>query len=159
MANRKWWKLAVTLLAVLAVLQVSVSLLVRTRRAHNYLVAHLEHAFGRPVQVRVFSARLLPSLQFDAEEVTVGEDPAFGYEYFIRAERLSAGLRLFGVLRGQFDFGTISLSKPSLILARNAKGRWNLENWLPPAKSNAIPRSGAAVAPPSSDKIRLQTRR
>ena len=156
MANRKWWKLAVTLLAVLAVLQVSVSLLVRTRRAHNYLVAHLEHAFGRPVQVRVFSARLLPSLQFDAEEVTVGEDPAFGYEYFIRAERLSAGLRLFGVLRGQFDFGTISLSKPSLILARNTKGRWNLENWLPPAKSNAIPKSGAAVAPPSGDKIRLQ---
>jgi hypothetical protein len=130
---RKWWKRALALVVLLIALQVGVSLLARTHRAHAYLVARLERAFGRPVEVRSFDVRLLPSLQLDAKNVTVGEDPAFGYEYFLRAERLSAGLRWMGLLGGHFEFGTMSLSKPSLVLVRNAEGRWNLERWLPPA--------------------------
>jgi hypothetical protein len=69
--------------------------------------------------------------------VTIGEDPAFGREYFLRADRLTAGLRWSGFLRGRFEFGTLSLSRPSLILARNDAGSWNLERWLPPAKRNS----------------------
>ena len=133
---RKWWKRALALVVLLIALQGAVSLLARTHRVHVYLVAHLERAFGRPVDVGSFNVRLLPSLQLDAESVTVGEDPAFGYEYFLRAEHLSAGLRWMGLLRGHFEFGTMSLSKPSLVLVRNAEGRWNLERWLPPAKAN-----------------------
>jgi len=68
------------------------------------------------VEVTSFDARILPSPQLDANGVTVGEDPAFGHEYFLRAERLSAGVRWTGLLRGHFEFGTMSLSKPSLIL-------------------------------------------
>jgi len=75
------------------VLQAGVSLLVRTHRVHAYLVAHLERAFGRQVEVVSFDARILPRPQLDANEVTVGEDSSFGHEYFLRAERLSAGLR------------------------------------------------------------------
>jgi AsmA-like protein len=145
---RKWWKLALALVVSLIALQVGVSLLVRTRRVHSYLVAHLERAFGRPVEVGTFDVRILPSPELDADNVTVGEDPSFGYEYFLRAERLSAGLRWTGILRGHFEFGTMSLSKPSLILARSAEGRWNLERWLPPAK--ASPGTAArAYGPPS----------
>jgi uncharacterized protein involved in outer membrane biogenesis len=131
---RKWWKRALALVVSLIVLQAAVSLLARTQRVHAYLVAHLERAFGRPVEVASFNVRILPILQLDANSVTVGEDPAFGYEYFLRAEHLSAGLRWMGLLRGHFEFGTMSLSKPSLVLVRNAEGRWNLERWLPPAK-------------------------
>jgi len=80
--------------------------------------------------------------------VTVGEDPAFGHEYFLRAEHLSAGLRWRGLLRGHFEFGTMSLNKPSLILVRNSEGRWNLERWLPPAKPNPA-QSGRVYGPPS----------
>jgi uncharacterized protein involved in outer membrane biogenesis len=145
---RKWWKRALALVVLLIALQVGVSLLTRTHRVHGYLVAHLERAFGRPVEAGSFDVRLLPSLQLDAESVTVGEDPAFGYEYFLRAEHLSAGLRWMGLLRGHFEFGTMSLSKPSLVLVRNAEGRWNLERWLPPAK--AIPGKAAhGYGPPS----------
>jgi len=131
---RKWWKRALALVASLVALQVAVSLLARTHRVHGYLVAHLERAFGRPVEVESFDVRILPILRLDANGVTVGEDQAFGYEYFLRAEHLSAGLRWIGLLRGHFEFGTMSLSKPSLVLVRNAEGRWNLERWLPPAK-------------------------
>jgi hypothetical protein len=134
--RRKWWKTALAILVLLIALQVGVSLLTRTHGVHGYLVSQLEKAFGRPVDVESFDVRILPSPRLEANSVTVGEDPAFGYEYFLRAEHLSAGLRWMGLLRGHFEIGTIAVNRPSLILVRNAEGRWNLERWLPPAKLN-----------------------
>jgi hypothetical protein len=145
---RKWWRLALVLAALVIAAQTGVSLLARTHRVHNYLVERLERAFGRPVEVRHFNVRLLPSPRLDADRVTIGEDPAFGNEYFLRAEYLTAGLRWTGLLRGRFEFGTLSLSRPSLILVRNREGRWNLERWLPPAKVTAG--SGLPVYGPQS---------
>src|SRR5882724_5388673 len=105
------------------------------------MIARLERTFGRRVEVRTFTAALLPLPSLDAEGISVGEDPAFGNEYFLRADRLSARLRLLGLLRGHFEFGTLSLEHPSLILVKNAEGRWNLERWLPPASTD--PNNGA----------------
>ena len=145
---RKWWKTAAIVAAAIIVLQLAVSFLARTHRMHSYLIAHLERAFGRPVQVESFDARVFPNLQLSADGVTVGEDPAFGYEYFLRAEHLSAGLRWTGLLRGHFEFGTLSFTRPSLILVGNYQGQWNLERWLPPAKT-ASTQNAAIYGPPS----------
>ena len=120
---------------LLVAAQVGVSLLARTQRMHAYLIARLERAFGRPVEVRRFSVQILPIPEVDAIGVTIGENPAFGNEYFLRAENMAASLRWMGLLRGHFEFGTMSLTRPSLILVRNAQGRWNLEDWLPPVKA------------------------
>ncbi|MBV9887623.1 MAG: AsmA family protein [Acidobacteria bacterium] len=158
---RKWWRPAAFVVAIVIVSQVGVSLLVRTRRVHAYLVRHLERAFGRPVEVAHFSVLILPSPSLDAEEITVGEDAAFGNEYFLRAERLSAGLRWTGFVRGRFEFGTLSLSKPSLNLVRNGDGRWNLERWLPPAKINvpgglpAVYNVARAIGTPANHLTRI----
>lgn len=149
MTIRKWWKLALTIVALLAVLQIGVSLLVRTHRLHAYLTTQLERAFGRPVEVGHFSVQLLPAPQLDAVQVTVGEDPGFGNEYFLRADNLSAGLRWTGLLFGHFEFGTLSLSRPSLILVRNGQGKWNLEQWLPPSKA-AVDASARLYGPPAA---------
>src|SRR5258707_15514638 len=89
----KWWKLGISLLLALIAMQLSVGLLVRTTRARAFLTRQLESSFGRAVDVRAYSASLFPSPQLDAYGITVGEDPAFGHEYFLRADRLSAGLR------------------------------------------------------------------
>jgi AsmA-like protein len=132
---RRWWTFALALVVLLLVAQIGASFLVRTRRVHDFLVAQLSRAFGRPVEVTHFEAQILPSPRLDATAISVGEDPAFGNEYFLRAEGFSAGLRWTGLLRGHFEFGTLAFSRPSLILVRNAEGRWNLERWLPGAKS------------------------
>ena len=87
------------------------------------------------MEVRRFNILLLPSPVLDAELVSIAEEPAFGNEYFLRAEHLTARLRWSGLLRGRFEFGTLSLTRPSLVLVRNDQGEWNLERWLPPAKS------------------------
>jgi AsmA family len=152
---RKWWRPALALLILLILLQVVVSLMVRTRRIHSYLVQRLERSFGRPVEVSSFNLLLLPSPRLDASRVTIGEDPAFGSEYFLRAESLTAHLHLRGLLRGHFEFGALHLNRPSLILVRNLAGRWNLEGWLPPAKTVAS-RSGTTDPPAASPSNRLQ---
>jgi hypothetical protein len=132
---RKWWRLVLSVLALLIAAQIGASLLARARVIHTYLTAHLQRAFGRTVEVRHFNILLLPRPVLEAQQVSIGEDPAFGNEYFLRAERLTAGLRWSGLLRGHFEFGTLSLSRPSLVLVRNEEGAWNLERWLPPARS------------------------
>jgi len=111
------------------------SLLVRTRRLRGYLTARLEAAFGRPVDVGHYEFSLLGGPRLEADSVTVAEDPRFGHEYFLRAERLAASLRWQSLLRGRFEFGTISFSHPSLNLVRASDGHWNLEGWLPPPAS------------------------
>ena len=146
---RKSWKLALTIVALLVAMQIGVSLLVRTHHMHAYLTAQLGKAFGRPVEVGHFAVQLLPAPRLDAEQVSVGEDPAFGNEYFLRSDSLSAGLRWRGLLRGHFEFGTLSLARPSLILVRNNQGRWNLEQWLPPAKT-ASEATARVYGPPSA---------
>jgi uncharacterized protein involved in outer membrane biogenesis len=99
---RQYLKIAALLLVLLLAAQAGVSLLVKTHRVRGYLVAHLSRAFGRPVTVGSFSARLLPIPRLDVDAITVGEDPAFGNEYFLRAERMTASLRWWGLLKGDF---------------------------------------------------------
>jgi len=94
----------VALLLALIAAQAGVSLLVRTAAARAFLTRQLEKSFGRTVEVRGYSAALFPRPQLDAEGITVGEDPAFGHEYFLRADRLSAGLRWMGLLRAALSW-------------------------------------------------------
>jgi len=135
------WIGAFVILLILA--QLGLPVLFQTTRMRAYLLAHLQKSFGRPVEARSFSMEILPFPRVDVNGVSIGENPSFGHEYFLRADRLTASVRWLGLLRGHFDFGTISLSRPSLILVRNEQDRWNLEGWLPPAPS----KSAAATIP------------
>lgn len=131
-------------LAAFGVLQV--------RPVKRLLTARLETAFGRRVEVGHFGLSLLPTPRLEAINVTVGEDPAFGYEYFLRAEKVTAGLRWSGLLRDRFEFGAFSFSRPSLTLVRNSAGEWNIDRWLPPARS--LP-GGTSGQPSASPPVRL----
>lgn len=125
------------------------------------LEATLAASFGRPVEVGHFGFSILGSPQFEADSVTVGEDPRFGQEYFLRADRLAARLRWTALLRGRIEFDRLSLSRPSLNLVRSADGQWNVETWLPPANeqtSTAVYR-GAAVLPAHATRIDIDAGR
>jgi uncharacterized protein involved in outer membrane biogenesis len=101
MKRRKW--LARAALALLAVISADLAAngLLRTARVKRALAARLGTAFGRPVEVAHFALSLFPNPTLEAAGVTVSEDPAFGYEYFLRAERVTLGLRWSGLLRGK----------------------------------------------------------
>jgi hypothetical protein len=150
MRKRKWlpriFIFAITLFAA----SFGLSRALRTSAARRYLIAHLEASFGRPVEVGRFDFNLLDGARLEANSITISEDPRFGHEYFLRADTLRAGLRWPALLSGRFEFGTLSLSRPSLNLVRDSQGRWNIEQWLPPASSSSS-RSGF-VGPPAAPR-------
>jgi hypothetical protein len=150
MRKRKWllrlFIFAITLFAA----SFGFSRALRTSAARRYLIAHLESSFGRPVHVGRFDFNLLDGARLEANSITISEDPRFGHEYFLRADTLRAGLRWPALLSGRFEFGTLSLSRPSLNLVRDSQGRWNIAQWLPPASSNSS-RSGF-VGPPAAPR-------
>ncbi len=149
MRTGKWLMIAAGGLLALAAGNLAASRAMHAGRVHRYLTARLESAFGRTVEVGQFDLRLSPSLRIEAQSVTVGEDPAFGHEYFLRAERVTAGLRWTGLLRGRFELNTFSFTRPSVTLVRNGEGRWNLERWLPPPRPSGLganPRAASAAS-------------
>jgi hypothetical protein len=135
---------------LLVAVQVVANFVLGTNRVRQAMTLRLERTFGRRVEVQTFKLALFPLPSLDAEGISVGEDPSFGNEYFLRADRLSARLRMIGLVRGRFEFGTLSLEKPSLILVKNEAGRWNLERWLPPASMDAS-RASKSYGPPLED--------
>ncbi len=136
--------------ALLLVASFGFSRALRTAAARRYLIAHLTASFGRPVDVSWFDFSLLDGARIEAHFVSVSDDPHFGNEYFLRADTLTAGLRWAALFAGRFEFGSVSLSRPSLNLARDAEGHWNIERWLPPASQpGARPGFVGPLAPAS----------
>ncbi len=147
MQIRRWLRRAVVAAVVVLAASAGFSRLLRVGRVHRHLNARLEAAFGRPVEVGRFAFSLLDGPRLQAESVTVAEDPRFGREYFLRAERLTASPRWRLLAHGRFEFGTLSFTRPSLNLVRAADGHWNIESWLPPPARVASAAIAAQIGP------------
>ncbi len=133
MTKRKWLRAILIGGVLLFAASFGFSRALRAASARRYLIAHLAASFGRPVEVSWFDFSLLDGARIEAHFVSVSDDPHFGNEYFLRADTLTAGLRWMSLISGRFEFGSVYLSRPSLNLARDAEGHWNIERWLPPA--------------------------
>lgn len=156
MSRRRKWLARLALAAILLLALVEgFSWQLREGRLRHYLHERLEArlavAFGRPVEVGFFEVSLLRGPRLEAGYVTIGENPRFGGEYFLRAERLAAQLRWSALLRGRLELGTLTLRRASLNLVRAADGQWNLETWLPPRRAG-----GAAPAPEAARLTRVE---
>jgi AsmA-like C-terminal region len=119
------------------------------------VTARLEASFGRPVEVAAYSFSFWTGPTLEAYSVTVGEDPRFGNEYFLRADSLIARVNWHSLISRHLEPGTISLEHPSLNLVRNADGDWNLAEWLPrpAAPAHPVPAASPAMPAPTFRKI------
>jgi hypothetical protein len=97
-------------------------------RLRSRIVSSISLALGRSVEVSSVSLRFLPQPGFDLQNFVVHDDPAFGAEPVLRAQEVTALVRMSSLLRGQLEIATLSLTEPSLNLVRNPEGHWNLEN-------------------------------
>jgi hypothetical protein len=147
MLKHKWLRFILVVAVLLPAASVVFSRALRSSAARRYLTAHLAASFGRPVDVSWFDFSLFDGARIEAHLVTVSEDPRFGNEYFLRADTVTAGLRWSALLAGRFEFGDVSLSRPSLNLVRDAQGNWNIERWLPPASAGVRPGFVGPISP------------
>jgi hypothetical protein len=114
-------------------------------RMRTRIVNSISLALGRPVDVAAVHLRLLPHPGFDLENFVIHDDPAFSAEPMLRAQEVTAALRITSLLRGRLEISRLNLIEPSLNLVRNAEGHWNLENLV--ERTERI-----AVAPTSKAK-------
>lgn len=140
---RVTWRRLLALAGGALLLALVLPFVININRFHRQVRQTLEAEFGRRVSLGAMSLRLLPSLGIDAEYVTVEEDPAFGAEPFIRAEKLACDVAPWRLWKGRVEFSRLAFTRPSINLVKNADGRWNLAAFL----EHAGARSSAGVAP------------
>lgn len=138
------------ILAILAVLLLALIVppYISLDRFKKQLVSTLSGALGRPVSIGDIQLRLLPRPGFEMANFVVGDDPAFGAEPLLRADSVTADLRLSSLWRGRLEIGTLSLDNPSLNLVRNDARLWNLESLL--QRANQTPSAPTSKARPEA---------
>ena len=104
--------------------------LINVNRYQRRIVTSISASLGRPVHLDSVSLNLLPMPGFTLTNFVVAEDPAFGSEPVIRANTVTATLRMRSLWRRQVEFSKISLDDPSVNLVQRADGQWNVESIL-----------------------------
>jgi hypothetical protein len=118
-------KLAGGLAAVL-LLALLVPPLISMGRFHARIDQSIGQALGRQVSIGAVNLRLLPQPGFDLQRLVVADDPWFSAEPMLRADEVTAYLRLSSLWRGRLEIARLSLQNPSLNLVRARDGRWNV---------------------------------
>src|SRR6202011_6176517 len=79
----------------------------------------------------------------------IHDDPAFSAEPMLRAQQVTASLRMASLLRGKLEIARLNLTEPRLNLVRTAEGHWNVESLI--ERAAKIP-----VAPTSKAKTEMR---
>jgi AsmA protein len=154
------------LLIILAVLVLAVVLvaagalfMVDANRFRPQIQASLSQAMGRPVtlgklHVSVFSGSL------DADDIRIGDDPAFGKQPFIQARSLDVGVRLWPlIVHRELHVTSLTLDAPSVRLVQNRAGHWNFSSFAA-ADSGRTPSPADSSAPALTvDALRIRNGR
>lgn len=110
--------------------QAVVSLALLLPPVHRWLLSGLQRTIGRPVEVSRFGLTLWNGPRVEAFYVTVEDEPEFGSEFLLRADRLDAVADWRALLRGRVVLSRVWLQRPSLNFVRSASGRWNYQSWI-----------------------------
>ena len=109
-------------------------------------------ALGRDVTVSGLELKLLPRPGVVLYNFVVADDPSYGAEPMLRADDVTAYLRLSSLWRGRLEIGTLDLDNPSLNLVRRPDGHWNLEELVERA-SQTNPAPTAKARPESRQRF------
>ena len=101
-ARRMVW--AILLIVLLAVL---VPPFVNVNRYRNRVAEAISRALGREVTVSRIELKLLPRPGIVLSNFVVAEDPNYGAEPMLRADTVTAFLRLTSLWRGRLEIGKI----------------------------------------------------
>src|SRR5512140_1565150 len=90
-------------LVVLVVLGLLLPPFINVNRYRARIAESLSNAMGRQVTIGKVSLRLLPQPGFDLENLVVADDPSFSAEPLLRADEVTASLRISSLWRGRLE--------------------------------------------------------
>jgi hypothetical protein len=120
--------------------------LLNVNRYRSQVATSIGNALGREVTVSNIELKMMPRPGMVLSGFVVADAPTFGAEPMLRADTVTAYLRLSSLWRGRLEIGTLSLDAPSLNLVRRDDGHWNLEDLVERA-SRAQPAPTATATP------------
>jgi len=135
-------------IAVLAALASIVPPYINLSRYKASVTSAIERALGRQVTVGSISLQLLPQPGLTLYNFTVADDPAMSAEPVLRADEVTASLRLWSLWRGRLEIAKLKLKYPSLNLVRSPDAHWNLESLVERARQ--IPSAPTAKTSPEA---------
>jgi hypothetical protein len=138
-SHRRLWMAVAAVAFFLLVLVVPP--LISVSHYKGQIVRLMAQSLGRPVRLSSVEVRLLPWPGFVLTDLSVAEDPAYGAEPVLHANKVRASLRLLALWRGRLEIDKISVDEASLNLVRAAPGQWNLD----PIFRTAAAQTGAAT--------------
>jgi hypothetical protein len=132
-------------IAIAALLLILILFRPGLHRLRNRIAGSIGAALGRRVELQNVRLRLLPRPGFELDGLIIYDDPSFSAEPMVRADEVSAPLRLTSLLRGRLEIATLSATEPSINLVRDSQGRWNL--------SALLERSAQIPAAPTAKRV------
>lgn len=121
--------------------------LVSVSRYKSQITRLVAQSLGRPVRLSSVEVRLLPWPGFVLSDLSVAEDPAYGFEPVLHATTVTASIRLLALFRGRVEIGEISVDEASLNVVRASPGRWNLDSLFRTAAAQGPASAARHVAP------------
>jgi hypothetical protein len=144
---RRWLRITLAVIAVL-ILVVVVPPMIGISRYKAQIAGLLSQSLGRPVRLSSVEVRVLPWPGFEISDLSVAENPAYGAEPVLHANKVTASLRLLALLRGRVEIGKISVDEASLNLVRTGPGQWNLDSIFRTAAAQTGQGAGGRTAAP-----------
>ncbi|MBI1951321.1 MAG: AsmA family protein [Acidobacteria bacterium] len=126
---------------------VALPYLVDVNRYRPLITGKVREATGRTLTLGRVSFALLPSPGLSVGgPIKLSDSAAYPGRSALTAESLRVRLGLLGLLRGRANVTSIRLSRPTLTLIRDSRGRWNFDDLVQRASaaSRAAPRAGGA---------------
>ncbi|MGA2903086.1 MAG: AsmA family protein [Candidatus Korobacteraceae bacterium] len=125
---------------------------INVNRYRGRAAGAISRALGREVTISNIELKLLPRPGVVLYNFLAADDPSYGAEPMLRADTVTAYLRLTSLWRGRLEIGTLDLDNPSLNLVRRADGHWNLEELVERA-SQASPAPTAKRRPETRSRF------
>lgn len=144
-------------LGVLIVAVLAIPLFINVDAFRPELEQKLSVALNRPVHIGKLQASIL-SGGASAENISIGDDPAFNQGPFLQASALKVGLRLMPLIFSRrLEVTSVSVQKPDVVLLKNAAGKWNYSTLGAgaAAKASTKPSSSTASSELSIDKFEI----
>ena len=124
--HKLWLGLALAVTVILLVV-LALPFLVDADRYRGLIEEKAEEALGRDVRLGEIQLSILPALGLRAADVAIGALPEEGGGDLVTAASLRIGARLLPLLSQRLEVTSIVLEEPSMVLARDPEGSWNVE--------------------------------
>lgn len=147
--RKRWVRFAAIAVAVFLVLLIALPFLINVNNFRPKIESEAGTALGRQVTVGNMSLSIL-SGSVDAENIAIGDDPAFSKSPFVTAKSLKVGIELLPLIFSkQLNVTNITLVAPQISLLKTASGKWNFSSIGGPSakKAQESTKSGGGAPP------------